>query len=94
MIGQLKQLIEDGHKAFRLFTVGAVLCMLGMLLVVWANSQPDSMRRELVAATALFIAGLGFFTAIGAHICLLIYRLRQAGQHSRDGTHHSEDESG
>lgn len=92
MIGQFKQLIEDGHKAFRLFTVGAVLCMLGLLLVVWANSQPDSVRREIVAATALFIAGLGFFTAIGAHICLLIYRLRQVGQHSRDNAHRPDDE--
>lgn len=77
----VKALINDGYKAFRLLVAGAIMCIVGLLLLVWTeNSLPDSLRRELIALLALGLAGLGLFTVVTAHICLLIYRLRSDGR--------------
>lgn len=82
MISQLRDLLRDmandGRKALRLFVVGVVLCSIGLSMVVWLNHHvPDSLRREIAALIALGIAGLGFVTAIGAHFCILLQRLRR-----------------
>ena len=77
ILSRLAEVRRDGRKALRLFVVGCVLCTLGLSMVVWIDAYvPDSLRREVATIIALGLAGLGFATAIGAHICLLLQRLR------------------
>lgn len=77
MRAALQEVIHDGRKALRLLVVGSVLCAIGLSMVIWIDAYiADSLRREIAVVISLGLAGLGFVTAIGAHICLLLQRFR------------------
>lgn len=76
--GALRETLNDGRKTLRLFVVGVILCTAGLSMVVgMEHHAADSLRREIAVLIALGIAGLGFITAMGAHLCLLLQRLRR-----------------
>ena len=78
MKGTLREVINDGRKTLRLFVVGVILCTVGLSMVVWMEHLAvASLRREIAVLIALGVAGLGFITAMGAHLCLLLQRLRR-----------------
>jgi hypothetical protein len=63
-------------QAFAQFKLGAMLFFFGLVLVYMSQQlQEASLRQELFTLTGLVLAGLGFTTAMAAHLRMLISRL-------------------
>lgn len=64
------------EKSFKQFRIGATFFCVGLIIIYLANQTiPPSLKQEVIIAIALFIAVIGFFIAIMAHIRMIISRI-------------------
>lgn len=81
MLENIKELINDQRKTFRLYALGALLFFIGLGLIQWADKLMEpSLQQESYALLGTFVGGLGFCTAMLAQIFLIIYRFRNMGK--------------
>jgi uncharacterized protein YjeT (DUF2065 family) len=76
----LTTLIDNPRKTLRLFALGAVLFVVGVGCIQWANYQiAPSLQQEIVALAGLLIGGSGFVLAISAQCLLIASRVKHMG---------------
>ena len=62
-------------EVFKQFRIGAALFFAGMVAVYAGFNLPSSWTQELILALGFILVGIGFLTAMLAHVRMVIIRI-------------------